>query len=122
MALKFFFDTHIAKSAALQLRAKGVDVVRCEEVDMADALDEDLLQYATDENRIMVSQDDDFTKLHVKWQESNKKHAGIIKLPRSVQKEAQISLVVNDIAFYDEAEQGGAIDYYTEIENTIIYL
>jgi hypothetical protein len=37
--LKLFLDTHIDKQVALQLRAKGVDVVRCEEVGMAESSD-----------------------------------------------------------------------------------
>jgi len=35
MTLQLYTDTHIAKAIAEQLRAHGVDVVRCEEVGMA---------------------------------------------------------------------------------------
>lgn len=122
MALRFFFDTHIAKSAALQLRAKGVDVVRCEEVDMADALDEDLLQYATDENRIMVSQDDDFLALDAQWKQASRQHSGIMKAPTHLQSESQISYIVQQLLFYNDAESGDAIDYDTEIANYVIFL
>jgi hypothetical protein len=34
--IKFYTDTHIAKAVAVQLRQKGVDIVRCEEVGMAE--------------------------------------------------------------------------------------
>jgi predicted nuclease of predicted toxin-antitoxin system len=60
--------THIAKAAAVQLRAKGIEVVRCEEVGMADATDEEHLRYATDNGYIMVSQDADFPSLNSEWQ------------------------------------------------------
>ena len=34
MSIKFYTDTHIARQVAIQLRAKGIDVVRCEDVGM----------------------------------------------------------------------------------------
>lgn len=67
MALQYYFDTYIAKAVATQLRSKGIDVVRCEEVEMADVSDEEHLTYATDHHLVMVSQDDDFLALHNKW-------------------------------------------------------
>lgn len=121
MALRFYFDTHIAKAVAEQLRSKNVDVLRCEEVGMASASDEEHLQYATDESRIMVSHDVDFPVIHSQWMKDGKRHAGIFKMPSNVQGQAQITLIVNNLVFYNDAEAGGAIDYATEIENTLIY-
>jgi len=120
LAIKYFFDTHIAKAVSIQLREKGVDALRCEDVGLAEASDEKLLQYATDNNRVMVSQDEDFIKLHSAYQNEHKKHKGIFKFNR-LQREAQISVIVTECLFYSEAEDAGAIDYETEIENTIIY-
>lgn len=87
---------------------------------MAEASDEEHLQYATEHGLVMVSQDVDFAKLHVQYQENNFRHAGIFKF-KGNQGQAQISIIVNECLFYDESERGGAIDYLTEIENTIIY-
>ena len=87
---------------------------------MAEAEDEEHLQYATENGLVMVSQDEDFAKLHVKYQENGIQHAGIFKF-KNYQGEAQIANIVNQCFFYDEAERGGAIDYQTEIYNTIIY-
>lgn len=120
MALRFYFDTHIARATAEQLRSKNVDVVRCEEVGMASVSDEEHLQYATDEGRIMVSQDTDFPVIHAQWMKDGKRHAGIFKMP-DVQGQAQITLIVTNLVFYNEAEEDGAIDYASEIENTLIY-
>ena len=121
MSLKFYFDTHIAKAAAVQLRNKGVDVVRCEEVNMAEAEDEAHLQFAADNERIMVSQDEDFPILNSEWRQQGRRHAGIMYLTHPLQGEAQISHIVKELLFYDEAERGGAIDYETEIENQTVY-
>ena len=122
MALTFYFDTHIAKAVALQLRAKGVNVVRCEEVDMADASDEAHLQYATDNGYVMVSQDDDFLALDAQWQSDERQHAGIMKIPSEMQGRGQISHLVITLLFYVEAEDAGAIDYHSEILNHALYL
>lgn len=122
MALKFYTDKHIARAVADQLRAKGVDVIRCEEVGMAEAADEAHLEFATGEGRILISQDADFAALHIQWQQTGRKHAGIMRLAPKLQGEAQISFAVRELLFYHEAEIVGAVDVATEIENQIIYL
>lgn len=122
MALTFYFDTHIAKAVATQLRVKGVGVVRCEEVGMAEASDEDHLQYATEHGLVMVSQDDDFLALDSQWHTKEKQHAGIMKVPSEIQGTGQISHLVTTLLFYAEAEEAGAIDYQSEILNHALYL
>lgn len=122
MALTFYFDTHIAKAVAIQLRAKGVQVVRCEEVDMANASDEAHLQYATENGYIMVSQDEDFLALDAKWHLDEKQHSGIMKVSPELQGSRQISHLVATLLFYCEAEDIGAIDYPSEIFNHALYL
>lgn len=81
MSLKFYLDTHISKEVAIQLRRRGIDVVvRCEETGMAEASDEEHLKYAAQEDRVMVSKDDDFIRLHILWQTiaaPHISHAGI---------------------------------------------
>ena len=122
MALKFFFDTHIAKAVAFQLRNKGIDAVRCEDVQLAEAADETLLEYATQNNRIMVSQDNDFIRLHVQWQQESRQHSGIMFIAKHVQGQAQISYIVQELLFYAEADQVGAVDYEIEIANQLLYV
>lgn len=122
MALKFYFDTHIAKAAATQLRAKGVEVIRCEEVNMAEASDEAHLTYATEQECIMVSQDDDFLLLDADWKQAGKTHSGLMRIPPSYQGAAQISFVVQQLLFYHEAERADAVSYTDEIYNRVIYL
>jgi len=120
--LKFYFDTHIAKAVATQLRDKGLDVIRCEDVGMASATDEEHLIYATEQARIMVSQDDDFTKLHYQWVADAREHAGIMYIPHRYQGESQISHLVKSLLFYEEAAQVGAVDYEIEIKNQLSYI
>lgn len=120
--LRFYTDTHIAKAVAVQLRSRGVDIVRCKEVGLAEADDETHLQYATDHGRVMVTQDDDFTALSARWRQAGRVHGGIMKVSHQYRGEAQISHVVQQLWFYVEAAQAGAVDYDTEIAGQVIYL
>jgi predicted nuclease of predicted toxin-antitoxin system len=122
VALKFYFDTHIAKASALQLRAKWVTVIRCEEVGMAEGSDEQHLRYATDEGCVMMSQDEDFTALAARWHKNGRHHGGIMKVSTQYSGEAQISHILQQLMFYVEAEQAGAVDYATEIADHVIFL
>jgi predicted nuclease of predicted toxin-antitoxin system len=121
MPLKFYFDTHIPKAAALQLRSRGADVLRCEDVGMSYASDEAHLLYASKDDRIVVSQDNDFAIIHLRWQREGLEHAGIIKLPGYFHGEAMISIVVRELSLYHELEKSGAAtreDFY----NRIVYV
>ncbi|MDX2161399.1 MAG: DUF5615 family PIN-like protein [bacterium] len=118
----FYADTHIAKAIAEQLRAHGVDVVRCEEVGMAEAADEAHLDYAARAGRVMITQDADFAMLHTRWLQDGRTHAGIMRIPPNLQGEAQVSFTVKELLFYHEAERVGALTVTTDIENQLIYL
>lgn len=120
--LTFYFDTHIAKAAAEQLRTHGVDVLRCEEVGMAEASDDAHLEFATREDRVMITQDADFANLHVRWNEIGREHAGIMRVPPDLQGQAQISFIVKELRFYHDVAQAGALVVKTDIINQLIYL
>ena len=120
--IKFYTDTHIAKAVAVQLRNRGVDVVRCEEVGLAEADDLEHLEYATQQGRVMVTQDDDFAKYHVQWQQENKVHAGIMLVPKHLRGQAQISYTLTELLVYYEIIAGGAGTVEADIVNQLIYL
>lgn len=77
-SIAFYFDTHIPKAVALQLRACGILVVRAEEVALATVSDVEHLRYAASNGFTLVTQDFDFVQLHIDWQVSEQTHAGII--------------------------------------------
>ena len=120
--LKLYTDTHIAKAVTVQLRRREVDIIRCEDVGMAEADDRDHLRYATDHSRAVVTQDDDFARLHVNWQQSGEKHAGIFLLPNHLQGDVQISYAFRHLFAYSEMISGGAGTIKEDIENQLIYL
>lgn len=120
--LKFYTDKHIHKAVATQLRQRGVDVVRCEEVGMGDAKDHEHLEYALRENRVMITGDVDFLLIHDEWQRSGKSHAGIMRCQPHLQGPQGIGIIVKTVLMYHELIEGGAGKIEDDIANQIIYV
>ena len=83
--IRYYFDAHIPKAVAEQLRLRGVDALRCQEVDLADADDVEHLEFAAAHERTLVSHDADFRELHSLWAGQGLAHAGIIIFNRRFQ-------------------------------------
>lgn len=60
MAIHFYCDAHIPKQVAEQLRKHDIHVVRCQDVGLDDATDEQHLHYAAQNNLAIITKDDDF--------------------------------------------------------------
>lgn len=120
--LKLYTDTHIAKAVAVQLRSRGVDVVRCEEVGMAEASDLEHLAYATKEGRTVVSHDIDFIRYHHEWQKTEKEHAGIMFCLKHLQGKEYKGVIVREIMVYYELIAVGAGTVEQDIANHIFYI
>lgn len=122
MSLKLYTDTHIAKQVTLQLRAKGVDIVRSEEVDLATASDIEHLRFATREGRAMVSIDRDFRRLHNQILQENLEHSGIFSVSRHLQGRHNIGRIVTELFEYWQLIEAGAGSVEDDIENKIIFI
>ena len=77
MRLKFYADLHIPKQVPLQLRAKGIVIVRCGDVDMEEAEDEEQLHYAAENDLVLLTRDEKFRARHFYWLAESKQHCGI---------------------------------------------
>lgn len=110
---QFFCDVHISQEVIRQLQSKGVDIVHCGDVGLANADDETLLLYAIENKRVMVSCDDDFQRLHHQWQQAQHEHSGIVYF-RMIDQCKSISIVVRELLFLHEAA-----DYETDLYNQV---
>jgi len=117
--LKFYTDSHIPKQVAIQLRQRGVDIVRCQEVGLEDADDPTHLTYATNERRVLITHDRDFTRLDSLWRQGGKVHAGIIFV--SGERRGEIGFLVKELVFFHEAVEVGAAAA-DEFRNVVTYL
>jgi uncharacterized protein with PIN domain len=75
--IKFYADEHVPKVVVRGLRQRGVDVLTVSEADMLSASDEEHLQRALAESRIIFTQDSDFLRLHA----TGMVHPGIVYAP-----------------------------------------
>jgi len=116
--IKFYTDSHIAKTIVVQLRHRHVDVVRCQDVDMDDADDVEHLEYATSQARTVITSDADFLALDAQWHSSGKPHAGIIYVPP--ERKDAIGTIVSHLVFLHEAVAAGAADLATDVYNRVI--
>jgi hypothetical protein len=104
--IKFYTDAHIPKSVIEQARLHGVDIVRCEDVGMKQASDEEHLEYALREGRVMVTADEDFLRLDATWRQAGKTHAGIVYI--YPERQGVVGAIVREIVFLHQAVAAGA--------------
>lgn len=78
MSLKLYFDVHVFKSVANQLRERGVDVLRAQEDGAAELPDDQLLTRASQLGRALVSFDTDLLIEAHGRQLSGQDFAGVI--------------------------------------------
>lgn len=70
---RFYTDEHISKAVVAALRTNGVDVLTVPEAGTLGASDDEHLQRATGDGRVLVTQDRDFLRLAA----AGVRHAGI---------------------------------------------
>ncbi len=80
MTIRLYLDEDSMRQALVQaLRARGVDVMTALEAHMIDRADEEHLDYATVQGRVLYSFNvGDFYDLHTAFMGRGKSHAGII--------------------------------------------
>lgn len=72
--IKYYTDEHIPTAVVEGLRRRGIDTLTTAEAGLLGAADEVQLAFATAQERVLFSQDDDFLRLHAAGVE----HAGIV--------------------------------------------
>lgn len=72
--IRLYTDEYVPKAVARGLREHGVDVLTVLEAGMLGTSDEEQLSFAREQQRVIFTQDEDFSRLHVSdWQ-----YAGIV--------------------------------------------
>lgn len=71
--ISFYTDEHVARAVIRGLQQRGVDVLAVLEAGLLGATDEEHLERARVEGRVLFTQDEDFLRLHAAGVE----HAGI---------------------------------------------
>ena len=71
--IKFYLDEQAPRAVALGLRQRGADVLTAQEAGMRGATDEQQVAFASQEHRVIFTQDADFLRIHAQGHP----HAGI---------------------------------------------
>ena len=72
--IRFYTDEQVARVVVDGLRRRGIEVLTCQEANLLGASDMDHLAYATEQQCVIFSQDDDFLRLHA----TGISHTGIV--------------------------------------------
>ncbi|GIK30213.1 MAG: DUF5615 family PIN-like protein [Chloroflexi bacterium] len=95
-APRFLFDVHLHKEAARQLRLKGIDVLHVGDIDLQDAPDSQIMAYAIQDGRAMVTCDEGYARFHYTFAEQDITHYGIVYFRMEDQCQS-ISIIVREI-------------------------
>jgi uncharacterized protein with PIN domain len=105
--IKFYTNEHVARAVVRGLRQRGVDVLTVPEAGMRGASDDQHLERAWLEGRVVFTQDDDFLRLHA----SGAMHAGIVYASQR----ASISEIIGGLTLliqvFDAEEMWGQIEF-----------
>jgi predicted nuclease of predicted toxin-antitoxin system len=64
MAIRYHLDENVSGTIASALRRRGIDVTTSVDVGLIGAVDSEQLRFAESDNRVFVTHDDDFTRIH----------------------------------------------------------
>ena len=78
MAVALYFDVHVPRAIAEQLRRRGVDVLTAIEDGYDHEIDEEVLLRAQNLHRVLFTQDIRFKALAEDWQRQGQPFAGLL--------------------------------------------
>jgi Domain of unknown function (DUF5615) len=108
MAIRFHLDENVTGAVASSLRQRGVDVTTPVEAVLLGAGDTEQLRFALSKRRVLVTHDDDFTRIHA----DGAVHAGICychKDKYSIGELVRTLLLIHEC--FTEEEMSGHLEY-----------
>lgn len=106
-AIKIYTDEHVATAVVRGLRRRGIDAVSAGEAHMLGTSDPEHLEYAASQQRVVVTQDDDFIRLHA----ANHDHHGIAYAPQGTTIGEMINGVMFLYQYLDAADMLRRLEY-----------
>jgi len=108
MAIRFHLDENVSGAIATALHHRGVDATMAVDAGLMGADDHDHLRFALSQDRVLVTHDDDFTRIHAQGIE----HAGICychKDKHTIGDLLRILLLIHEC--FAEDEMRGHLEY-----------
>lgn len=113
-------DENIGKNIVEQLRAKGVQVDRVEDVLGKGTLDPTILEYAHENGYALLTYDESILQHITDRFAENKNHHGVFIVSHHLQGDAGIGRIVTEVEFYDQSIKGDAASVENDVYNKII--
>ncbi|HLC62122.1 MAG TPA: DUF5615 family PIN-like protein [Candidatus Nanoarchaeia archaeon] len=104
--MKFLADENVDLPAVKTLKRLGVNIISIHDIGMVEYADEEILNYAKENEIAVITQDTDFLRLHAK----NSENAGIIFLTKPLNTGGLIKEIQKIVMLFDN------------LENMIIYI
>ncbi len=113
--IRFYIDEDSMDQALIRaLRARNVDVVTVQETNTEGRLDEEQLDLATSQNRVLYSHNiADFCRIHASFLAEGKPHAGIALLPQDYSVGEQLRAILELIARKTAEEMQNQLEFLT---------
>jgi predicted nuclease of predicted toxin-antitoxin system len=106
--LRFHLDENIDHAIAVGLRGRGIDVSTTTEAGLGGATDEEQLAYALEQQRVILTYDDDLLVLH----RNGVLHAGIAFCTLRTRSIGQIVLKLAALSrHYERPDIAGRVEY-----------
>ena len=106
--MKFLADEHIELSIVTGLKLLGIDIISINEAGKRGSDDEEILSFAKENDRIVITRDSDFVKLHSK----GISHAGVVFISKFL----EIGKVIEEI------EKVAMIFEPEHVRNSVVFI
>lgn len=113
MSVALFMDVHVRRAVTLGLRRRGVDVLTAQDEGVEELSDPALLDHATQQNRVLFSQDTDLLAEADHRLENGIRFAGVVY---GRQNDLSVGQAVRDLELIAKAYEP------SEMENRVEYL
>ena len=106
--IRFLLDEHVHPAIASGLSGRGIDVVTAADAALLGEPDTKYITFAATEDRVVVTQDDDFLTLHA----AGEKHSGIAYCRQGARTISEMitALVLMDTCL-DPSDMYGKVEY-----------
>jgi hypothetical protein len=106
-----YVDENVNRHVTDGVRRQGMDVVTAQERGQKQTDDEILLETATAEGRLMLTNDTDFLRLHHQWMIAGKSHAGIVYWPQDMPIGEAVRRLIDYATYTDPADAANMVKY-----------
>lgn len=119
---KLLADEHIAGAVIDAIKGHGIEIKTVRDILTEGTPDPELLEFAYENDYILLTHDEHITRHVVARREEGKEHGGIFIAGHHLQGKGGIGRIVTVIVEYNDFIQGGAATVQDDIYNQIIYL